>query len=86
MTDEIINMEDMMTIYEITDMFDIDRESISVPLEKQEVAKVEAKVSGILEITLPIGISTKDWIPTLQGEIESLGFSPKGHCENDFGS
>ena len=34
MPGEIIGMEDMMAIYEVTDRFEIDRETISVPLEK----------------------------------------------------
>ena len=34
MSDEIIGMDDMMAVYQVTDEFGIDRESISVPLEK----------------------------------------------------
>ena len=38
MEPEIIGMDDMLAVYEITDLFGIDRESISVPLEKRRTA------------------------------------------------
>ena len=34
MCKKIIDMKDMMSLYEITDQFGIDRELIEVPLEK----------------------------------------------------
>ena len=34
MTEELITMDDMQAIFEIIDLFEIDRETISVPLEK----------------------------------------------------
>ena len=35
MSEQIIGMDDMMAVYEVTDRFGIDRETISVPLEKE---------------------------------------------------
>jgi hypothetical protein len=75
MSDEIIGMADMTAIFQVTDGFGIDRESISVPLEKQGMGSVERGAGGSLEITAPSEVSTADWLPTLRGELERLGFA-----------
>ena len=51
MSEQIIGMDDMMAVYEVTDLFGIDRETISVPLEREgqgsvsRVARTEASRS-----------------------------------------
>lgn len=74
MSDDIIGMEDMMLIYEVTDRFEIDRESISVPLEKEGTGDVVRLSDGGIEITVPATIATREWLPALQAELERLGF------------
>ena len=74
MTDEIIGMADMMAIYEVTDLFGIDRESISVPLDKEGNGSVRKEQDGGLEIVAPASISTAEWLPTLKSELQGLGF------------
>lgn len=73
MGDNIIGMEDMMSIYEVTDKFGIDRESISVPLEKDGVGSVSWG-RGVLEILVPAEIATLKWLPALESELVKLGF------------
>ena len=46
MSEEIIGMDDMMAIYEVTDRFGIDRESIGVPLEKDGDGAVRRESGG----------------------------------------
>ena len=75
MTGEIIGMEDMMAIYEVTDRFDIDRETISVPLEKTGKGSVTANEDGSIEIVAPISMPISDWQPMLEDGIRGLGFS-----------
>ncbi len=75
MTDDIIGMQDMMAIYEVTDRFGIDRESISVPLEKAEVGSVSLQSDGGIEVTVPAKIPIRQWLPTLEAELERLGFA-----------
>jgi len=85
MGDEIIGMEDMQAVYEITDLFDIDRETISVPLEKGPSGSVEAADDGSFEIIVPAGIPIRDWLPALQSGIEALGFSiGEGEPDSDW--
>ena len=75
MTGEIIGMEDMMAIYEVTDRFEIDRETISVPLEKAGDGSVTANEDGSIEIDAPVSMPIRDWQPTLEDGIQGLGFS-----------
>ncbi len=74
MTDDIIGMADMMAIYEVTDRFGIDPEAISVPLEKAEAGGVSRQSHGGIEVIVPATIPIRQWIPTLEAELERLGF------------
>ena len=74
MADDIIGMDDMMAIYQVTDLFGIDRESISVPLERQGGGSVAGRPGGSVEITAPSAMATQDWLPILKDELRRLGF------------
>ena len=75
MTDEIIGMADMMAVYEVTDRFAIDRETISVPLGKEGTGSVAKQPDGGVEIIVPATLPTRDWLPTLDADLEKLGFT-----------
>ena len=75
MSGEIIGMEDMKAIYEVTDRFEIDRETISVPLEKVGAGSLTASDDGSIEIVAPASMPIKDWQPMLEDGIRELGFS-----------
>lgn len=75
MSGEIIGMEDMMAIYEVTDRFEIDRETISVPLEKAGDGSVTANEDGSIEIIAPVSMPMSNWQPMLEDGIRGLGFS-----------
>ena len=74
MDSEIISMSDMMAIYDVTDRFDIDREQITVPLEKKGLGNVYVKEDGILEIIVPVDIPVTDWLSRLGDMIKDLGY------------
>ena len=74
MTEDIIGMEDMMAVYEVTDQFEIDRETISVPLEKEGSGSVQRQPNGGAEIIVPATVPVREWLPTLKGELERAGF------------
>lgn len=76
MSEEIIGMDDMAAIFEVTDRFEIDRETISVPLEKAGDGSVTANDDGSIEIVAPSSMTVDDWQPTLESAIRGLGFSP----------
>ena len=71
MTNNIINMDDMTKVYDVTDTFDIDRESISVELTKEDPGLV-ALNGGKWEMTLPLTTTLDEWQATLKAEIERL--------------
>ena len=83
MTDEIIGMEDMMAVYEVTDRFAIDRETISVPLGKDGAGSVERQPDGGVEITVPSDVATRDWLPTLDADLEKLGFTRQSSPDDE---
>ena len=75
MDDEIIGMEEMGCIFEITDTFGISREAISVPLGKEKHGYVRQLVSGEIEIVVPVYPPIRCWIPELYSELKKLGYS-----------
>ena len=58
MADKIIVMDDMMAVYDVTDLFGIDRETISVPLGKEGSGSVIGGPGGDVEITVPVTMPT----------------------------
>ena len=83
MSEQIIGMDDMMAIYEVTDLFGIDREEISVPLEREGQGRVTRGPDGVVEITVPAETPTRDWLPSLTDELRALGFEPRDGEEDD---
>lgn len=73
MNEEIIGMDDMMAVYEVTDRFGIDRETITVPLEKEGTGDVRRDGAGV-EIVVPATMAAKEWLPALEAELQALGF------------
>ncbi len=74
MVEGMIGMEDMGLIFEVTDAMGIDRESISVPLGKEDPGVVRLLSNGEIEIVVPESVPTEEWVATLRVELEKLGF------------
>ena len=74
MSESIIGMYDMGLIFEVTDAMGIDRESISVPLGKEDPGAVQKLATGEIEIIVPESIALDQWIPHMQAELEKLGY------------
>jgi predicted transcriptional regulator of viral defense system len=83
-SEQIIGMDDMMAVYEVTDLFGIDRETISVPLEREGRGRVSRVADGGVEITVPAETPTRDWLPTLTEELRALGFEPADEEEDEW--
>ena len=64
----------MGLIFEVTDAMGIDRESISVPLGKEDPGAVRKLPAGGIEIVVPESTPLEDWLATLQSELEKLGY------------
>ena len=74
MLEGIIGMDDMGLIFEVTDAMGIDRESISVPLEKEDPGAVRRLPNGEIEIVVPASVPEEEWVAMLRAELEKLGF------------
>ena len=75
MTDDIIGMREMNAVFSVTDDFGIDREIISVPLEKQGNGDVRRLPNGEIEIVVPMAMPIESWLGTLRSGLEALGFT-----------
>ena len=74
MVEGIIGMDDMGLIFQVTDAMGIDRESISVPLGKEDPGAVRKLPTGEVEIVVPESVPLEDWLATLQAGLEELGY------------
>ena len=76
--EEIITMEDMAAVYEVTDDLGIDRESINVELAKEDPGSWRegegdlVKGGRVLQITLPLTTPLDEWLPTLRQGLAKL--------------
>jgi hypothetical protein len=69
-------MDDMMAVYKVTDEFGIDRESISVPLDKGTAVAASKLPDGSVEIVVPAGEESDEWLSVLRESLVGLGFEP----------
>ena len=78
--DDIITIDDMNLVYEVTDELGIDRETIRVELTKEDPGSVrKGSDSGLgrgaadtIEIVLPQSTPLEEWLPTLRTEVQRL--------------
>ena len=74
MTEDMIGMDDMAMIFEVTDDLEIDREMIRVELTKENPGSVVQRPDGMIEIVVPLTTSLETWLPTLRSELKGLGY------------
>jgi hypothetical protein len=79
MPEEIIGMREMLAIFEVTDSLGIDRESISVPLEKEDPGSISLLDNGEIEIVVPISIPIESWVSHLLHEMGEMGFTSENN-------
>ena len=74
MAEDMIGMDDMAQIFEVSDAFEIDREVIRVELTKEDPGSVMRRSDGMIEIVVPLTMPLESWLPTLKSELEGLGY------------
>ena len=74
MADDVISMADMGVVFAVTDALGIDREQISVPLEKEDPGAVRRLSSGEIEIVMPQTVPLEQWVAALRDGLRDLGF------------
>ena len=74
MAEDLITMEDMAVIFEVTDALGIHRESVRVELNKEDPGSIQRVADGMVEITLPANESVEVFCRTLRIDLEAMGF------------
>ena len=74
MAEEIISMDDMAEIFELTDSLDIDREAIRVELSKEDPGSVARQPDGLIEMVVPLTTPLASWLKTLEAELRRMGY------------
>jgi hypothetical protein len=72
--ENMINMEDMGLVFQVTDELGIDRESIRVDLTKEDPGSVQQRDDGGIEIVVPLSTPLDEWLLTLDSELRALGY------------
>jgi hypothetical protein len=83
MAEGIIDMQDMETIFSVTDAFGIHRESISVDLSKEDPGSIQKNSGGRIEITVPESVTIEEFSVRLQLELEALGYTAEEDEEEE---
>ena len=83
MPEGIIGMHDMEVIYQVTDLFGIDREAITVELAKEDPGVVGRNARGIIEITVPETGTVEEFAPLLRAELVALGYTAREGGEEE---
>ena len=76
MAEDLITMEDMAAIFEVTDALGIHRESVRVELNKDDPGSIQKVADGMVEITLPANESVQVFCRKLRIDLEAMGFEP----------
>ena len=76
MAEELIGMEDMKAIFEVTDALGIHRESVRVEITKEDPGSIQRVADGRVEITLPVNESVEIFCRKLRIDLEAMGFEP----------
>ena len=76
MAEELISMEDMESIFEVTDSLGIHRESVRVELAKEDPGSIQKVADGMVEITLPVNESAEVFCRKLRIDLEAMGYQP----------
>ena len=70
-----IRQSDMDAVFSVTDELGIHRESITVPLGKQDPGEVKALGGGQIKITVPESTPAAAWVEAvLRPELAKLGY------------
>lgn len=87
MAEGIIDMQDMETIFSVTDSLGIHRESVRVELVKEDPGAVGQGAGGMVEITIPESSTVEEFAERLRVELEELGYTdqePQDEEEDDW--
>lgn len=68
-------MQDMETIFQVTDAMGIHRESVSVELTKEDPGAIGRDGQGKIEITIPSSGTVEEFARRLRTELGAMGYT-----------
>ena len=77
MDNDIITMEEIAQVYDVTDALGIDREDLNIELGKEDPGAWGRELGGmtrreVIAITLPLSTPLADWLPVLEDGLRAL--------------
>ena len=77
MADDVITMEDIGKVYDVTDELGIDREDLNIELGKEDPGSWSRAPGGmmrqeVIAITLPLSTPLEEWLPALEVGLREL--------------
>ena len=80
--DDVITMEEIAKVYDVTDALGIDREGLNIELGKEDPGSWGRASGGmtrseVIAITLPLSTPLDDWLPALEAGLRALLEEPR---------
>ena len=77
MADDVITMEDIGKVYDVTDELGIDREDLNIELGKEDPGSWSRAPGGMMKqeviaITLPLSTPLDEWLPALEAGLREM--------------
>ena len=77
MADDVITMEDIGKVYDVTDELGIDREDLNIELGKEDPGSWSRAPGGMMKqeviaITLPLSTPLDEWLPALKAGLREM--------------
>jgi hypothetical protein len=69
---EMVTMNEMTQIFEVTDRLGIHREQVVVPLGPRHPGRVRKMPNGKFEIVVEAEGALADWLPSMEAELVKL--------------
>ncbi len=83
MPEGVIDMNDMVVIFSVTDAMGIHRESVRVELGKEDPGSIGKDSGGLIEITVPENQTIQEFCGRLELELREMGFTPQDPANGD---
>ena len=80
--DDVITMEEIGRVYEVTDGLGIDREALNIELGKEDPGGWTRAPGGmtrseVIAVTLPLTTPLDDWLPSLEAGLREMVGGPQ---------
>ena len=72
--EDMLSMDDIRAVFNITDAFGIDRETIRIELTKEDPGSLALRDDANIQIIVPLSVSIEEWLPSFKAQLVGLGY------------